>query len=228
MDGAVTSYKYSSSHAYAVSEIISPKPVVGSFIINNGNLAASTRRVTLNNISMGSPSSYMASEDPNFAGAVWQSYSVSPTFDMTSGYGVKTVYFKIKNSDGQSSTKKDTIEYILDTDGDGIPDAWEKQYGLNPQDSSDASKDFDGDGLTNLQEYNLSTNPLSSDTDKDGILDGWEVNHKLNPLMNDSQEDRDHDGWSNLEEFLRMTDPNDPKSFPSAMPWIDLLLSSLP
>lgn len=48
---------------------------------------------------------------------------------------------------------------ITDSDGDGIPDWWEIQYGLNPHDPSDASADPDGDGWTNLQEYQNGTNP---------------------------------------------------------------------
>ncbi|HMO03567.1 MAG TPA: glycoside hydrolase family 31 protein [Kiritimatiellia bacterium] len=46
-----------------------------------------------------------------------------------------------------------------DTDGDGMPDAWELQYGLNPNSAADASLDPDGDGFTNLQEYLNGTNP---------------------------------------------------------------------
>ncbi|MFD2033845.1 polysaccharide lyase [Belliella marina] len=41
----------------------------------------------------------------------------------------------------------------LDSDGDGIPDAWEKRYGLNPNDPSDANNDINGDGYTNLEKY---------------------------------------------------------------------------
>jgi hypothetical protein len=40
-----------------------------------------------------------------------------------------------------------------DTDGDGIPDAWEKQHGLNPTDATDGNKDLTGDGYTNLEKY---------------------------------------------------------------------------
>jgi len=46
-----------------------------------------------------------------------------------------------------------------DTDKDGMPDDWEKSYGFNPNDPSDASKDFDGDGATNLQEFQAGTDP---------------------------------------------------------------------
>lgn len=40
-----------------------------------------------------------------------------------------------------------------DTDGDGMPDAWETAHKLNPKDPSDAAKDRDGDGYTNIEEY---------------------------------------------------------------------------
>ena len=31
---------------------------------------------------------------------------------------------------------------------DGMPDAWETRYGLDPNDSSDATSDQDNDGVT--------------------------------------------------------------------------------
>jgi hypothetical protein len=40
-----------------------------------------------------------------------------------------------------------------DSDGDGMPDKWEKKYGLNPNDPSDAVKDCNGDGYTNIEKY---------------------------------------------------------------------------
>ncbi|PXV64749.1 hypothetical protein CLV62_10975 [Dysgonomonas alginatilytica] len=40
-----------------------------------------------------------------------------------------------------------------DSDGDGMPDAWEIKYGLNPNDPSDAVKDLNGDGYTNIEKY---------------------------------------------------------------------------
>jgi len=50
---------------------------------------------------------------------------------------------------------------IVDTDMDGIPDAWETANGLNPNDPSDAALDRDGDGQSNRAEYLAGTNPLS-------------------------------------------------------------------
>jgi len=48
-----------------------------------------------------------------------------------------------------------------DTDGDGMPDVWEIQFGTNPL-VPDPDQDPDGDGLTNLEEYQAGTDPLSA------------------------------------------------------------------
>ena len=44
----------------------------------------------------------------------------------------------------------------LDTDGDGIPDAWEKEVGMNPNDASDGNTVDPQSGYTYLEIY-LST-----------------------------------------------------------------------
>ena len=40
-----------------------------------------------------------------------------------------------------------------DSDKDGMPDEWERANGLNPNDPSDAVKDCNGDGYTNIEKY---------------------------------------------------------------------------
>jgi hypothetical protein len=44
-------------------------------------------------------------------------------------------------------------EPYQDTDGDGIPDAWEEKFGMDPNDPSDAVEDKNGDGYTNIEAY---------------------------------------------------------------------------
>ncbi len=46
-----------------------------------------------------------------------------------------------------------------DSDGDGMPDSWERTFGLDPNDPSDATKDCNGDGYTNIEKYINGINP---------------------------------------------------------------------
>jgi hypothetical protein len=120
----------------------------------------------------------------------------------------------------------------VDTDGDGIPDDWERKFGLNPE-VADAQHDPDGDGWTNIDEYNAGTDPYRSDdfrfaiqagdsfrldtggsqvsywsdTDLDGMLDWWELRYGLDPTRNDGTGNPDGDLYTNLEEFRFGTNP---------------------
>ncbi len=48
---------------------------------------------------------------------------------------------------------------VADADKDGMPDDWEVKYGLNPGDASDAAKDLNGNGISNLDEFKLGLDP---------------------------------------------------------------------
>ena len=41
----------------------------------------------------------------------------------------------------------------FDSDQDGMPDAWERKSGLDPDDPADGNHDRNNDGFTNLEEY---------------------------------------------------------------------------
>lgn len=97
-----------------------------------------------------------------------------------------------------------------DTDGDGLPDAYELQYeGMNPTED-DATDDLDGDLLNNLEEYEAETLPDEEDSDGDGLSDKTEVeNLDTDPWIADT----DGDGLTDAEEFwlgdqVNFTDPD--------------------
>ncbi|MGI9309454.1 MAG: PKD domain-containing protein [Gammaproteobacteria bacterium] len=103
-----------------------------------------------------------------------------------------------------------------DSDGDGMPDAFETQFGLNPLDASDAALDIDNDYLTNLEEFENSrhadfpgyTNPNVADSDGDWIRDGFEVNFlDTNPNDQDTDGDTMPDFWESIY-WAAPLDPN--------------------
>ncbi|NHJ05322.1 MAG: hypothetical protein EAX90_10890 [Candidatus Heimdallarchaeota archaeon] len=111
-----------------------------------------------------------------------------------------------------------------DTDGDGMTDGYEINYGLNAT-LDDANDDLDLDGLTNIEEFILKTEVNNNDTDSDDLTDGEEVkgiyfpdNSFANstgyivtnaPLLYDVDEDGLSDGF---EVKISLTDYNNSDS----------------
>src|SRR3954447_10121066 len=121
-----------------------------------------------------------------------------------------------------------------DSDGDGMPDLWERRYGLDPDDAADATEDTDGDGLDNRTELRTRTAPTRADSDRNGVSDGdedtdhdglrnaIEIEAGADPALADSNgdgvadglDDPDGDGAANLEEQAAGTDPGSSDDVP--------------
>ena len=132
-----------------------------------------------------------------------------------------------------------------DSDGDGMPDAWEDQWAaINDLDQLTATGDFDQDGSPDVTEFTAGTDPTDDDTDDDGLLDGAETTAGTDPTSSDSDQDglldgvetgtgtfvsasdtgtdplnSDTDGDEALDGFEveENTDPNDPNSTPDVL-----------
>jgi hypothetical protein len=66
-----------------------------------------------------------------------------------------------------------------DTDGDGMPDAWEVKHKLDPNDPSDAARDSNGDGYTNIEKYIHAIDPAKK-------IDWTDPNNNVDTLARDS------------------------------------------
>jgi hypothetical protein len=111
---------------------------------------------------------------------------------------------------------------LHDSDNDGMPDWWEHKYWVlygqyqNIHESNkytwiDANADYDGDGLTNYQEYLWGTNPFEIDSDGDGISDYMEIFPPEDGYMsNPMNPDTDGDGLTDDMEMLWGTNPMNP------------------
>ena len=67
-----------------------------------------------------------------------------------------------------------------DSDGDGLPDAWEAAHGLNPHDASDASQDLNGDGYTNIEDFLNGLDPRAPKVDWTDLKNNVDRRNTLN------------------------------------------------
>lgn len=116
------------------------------------------------------------------------------------------------------------LAVVDDADSDDLPDAWERKFGLNPDDAGDAALDGDGDQLSNLEEFAAGTNPNLEDTDGDGLNDGVETDDGVwasatatgtSPRSSDT----DRDGLSDFVEVPNLAfDPDNALGQPGSDP----------
>jgi hypothetical protein len=156
--------------------------------------------------------------------------------DESTGQAARTTYVTGWSDSGAGGGTDRSIDPTnIDTDQDGMPDGWEIQYrrwigqtfhggndwSLDPNDPTDAFDDADGDGLTNICEYQwqqirlfvleqglnthnetaegaaswVDTDPNLADSDGDGLPDGWEARYTCS--------------WSSAQEGLNPLNGSD-------------------
>ncbi len=76
-------------------------------------------------------------------------------FKCISKYFVITVLLLCTIFIGQSFSDEE-----IDTDNDSLPDSWEMEYFGNLD--NDSNSDFDSDGIINIKEFKLGSNPIDS------------------------------------------------------------------
>ncbi|MES2708545.1 MAG: hypothetical protein V4726_18270 [Verrucomicrobiota bacterium] len=146
----------------------------------------------------------------------------SSGFDFTplaDGTELSVLVKAVGSSPTRTATLPIKLKIVADSDSDQIPDSWELDKAGNLTDLKGnaagpgpgaGTGNFDGDTLTDLQEYNISTgfsphyagiDPRLADTDSDGLEDGLEVNgDSIRPPSNPLVTDTDRDGLTdNIE-----------------------------
>ena len=186
-------------------------------------LCINGKMLPLNTLQISSVMVDASATTPNYRLELWENrynFQLQPEFLRKGGYfkvGWNRIAVKLLNQDGEVGSRryeyfdltlmalgeKTIIDYgerwyrfgftgsLVEPPKDGQGRIWS-----DPDYGKDAGADLDGDGLPNVFEAMVGTNPNAMDTDGDGVLD--------------SHEDYDGDGLQNLLEFSKGTDPRLP------------------
>ncbi len=147
-------------------------------------------------------------------------------YNFTGANSTEGQQFSVRVRGTSTSGGAQTDEKVLlltvtkEDDSDGLPDAWEiAKAGNITSLNGNGTADFDADGLSDLEEYKLSTgtsenyaltlpniNPTLADSDGDGLKDreelepGYQLNPNDRPPTNPTLADTDGDGLSDFAE----------------------------
>ncbi len=124
-----------------------------------------------------------------------------PLADGTLVDGIYDVLVQVTDAAGNTAPDAtiDEVAVFIDADRDGISDVDELELGTNPD-----SEDSDGDGISDFDEIEThGTSPFTGDTDGDGISDFDELEEGYDP----NDPDSDGDGLSDAQELELGTNP---------------------
>ena len=126
---------------------------------------------------------------------VYGYYGINGRTGDPDGDGIENQYEYALGFNPRLASVDGIADVTKDRDGDGMKDWQEATTGsfkwdstlqryvftriLNWESAADAALDPDADGLSNLAEYQNSTNPFGYDTDGDYLPDGWEIQNNL-------------------------------------------------
>lgn len=122
-----------------------------------GNAVEIHRVVTDHTYGSGTASTEIGEQTVTTAGAVQASSGAQVTFSA----GTRITLSPGFTAQSGTSFHASISTAAADTDGDGMPDYWENQYGFDINNPADALLDANGNGLTNLQEYLAGNDPLA-------------------------------------------------------------------
>jgi len=150
----------------------------GLLVVYDGHQANGQRGVTLTNQAPVSTGTWVRlSVKLDYGAQTWDLFLDTVRVAQGLGFASAQSSFTAFGVDAAQATLDDvalttSIPAGIDQDQDGLPDWWEMDSFGNLDQSADG--DPDHDGLTNLQEYQLGTNPAFADTDGNGISDALE------------------------------------------------------
>lgn len=198
-----------SIHALGYASL--PEQLLSIWPVSGAKETLSMRRITAGGYFLGSSSAFPLHEAPQEDPELVYNAQINEFFTVWQEGNLKPRIYGMRMAGGST-----------DMDGDGLPNDWELEYGLNPLDATGengSSGDPDADGLNNQVEHGMGTNPTEADSDGDGLWDGWEdLDHdgeqdagETSPVKKDS----DGDGADDGAEWFLGTDGNNAAKVPN-------------